>query len=58
MALSDYIENKAQTGVPFTVKAPAIDTLAKVDDQMRSAQQAAQIRGKREELMRQIEKTQ
>lgn len=55
MALSDYIENKAQTGVPFTVKAPAIDTLAKVDDQMRSAQQAAQIRGKREELMRQIE---
>lgn len=55
MALSDYIENKAQTGVPFTVKAPAIDTLAKVDDQMRSAQQAAQIRGKREELMSQIE---
>lgn len=55
MALSDYIENKPQTGVPFTEQAPAINTLASVDSQMREAQKAAQIRGKREEILRQIE---
>ena len=55
MALSDYIENKPQMGVPFTEQAPAINTLASVDSQMREAQKAAQIRGKREEILRQIE---
>ena len=54
MALSDYIANKPQTGIPFTEKAPAINTLAEVDTQMRDAQQAAQIRGRREELQTKI----
>ena len=54
MALSDYIAIKPQTGVPFTEKAPAINTLAEVDTQMRDAQQAAQIRGRREELQTKI----
>ncbi|MBQ2437326.1 MAG: hypothetical protein II265_04470 [Clostridia bacterium] len=54
MALSDYIANKPQTGIPFTEKAPAINTLAAVDTQMRDAQQAAQIRGRREELQTKI----
>ncbi len=54
MALSDYIANRPQTGVPFTEKAPAINTLAAVDTQMRDAQQAAQIRGRREELQTKI----
>lgn len=54
MALSDYIANKPQTGIPFTEKAPAINTLAEVDTQMRDAQQAAQIRGRREELQNKI----
>ena len=54
MALSDYIASKPQTGIPFTEKAPAINTLAAVDTQMRDAQQAAQIRGRREELQTKI----
>ena len=54
MALSDYIASKPQTGIPFTEKAPAINTLAEVDTQMRDAQQAAQIRGRREELQTKI----
>lgn len=54
MALSDYIANRPQTGIPFTEKAPAINTLAAVDTQMRDAQQAAQIRGRREELQTKI----
>ena len=54
MALSDYIANKPQTGIHFTEKAPAINTLAEVDTQMRDAQQAAQIRGRREELQTKI----
>jgi hypothetical protein len=54
MALSDYIANKPQTGIPFTEKAQAINTLAAVDTQMRDAQQAAQIRGRREELQTKI----
>ena len=54
MALSDYIASKPQTGIPFTEKAPAINTLAEVDSQMRDAQQAAQIRGRREELQTKI----
>ena len=54
MALSDYIANKPQTGIHFTGKAPAINTLAEVDTQMREAQQAAQIRGRREELQTKI----
>lgn len=54
MALSDYIASKPQTGIPFTEKAPAINTLAAVDTQMRDAQQAAQIRGRREELQNKI----
>ena len=54
MALSDYIANKPQTGIHFMEKAPAINTLAAVDTQMRDAQQAAQIRGRREELQTKI----
>lgn len=54
MALSDYIASKPQTGIPFTEKAPDINTLAAVDTQMRDAQQAAQIRGRREELQTKI----
>ena len=54
MALSDYIASKPQTGIPFMEKAPAINTLAEVDTQMRDAQQAAQIRGRREELQTKI----
>lgn len=54
MALSDYIASKPQTGIHFTEKAPAINTLAEVDTQMRDAQQAAQIRGRREELQTKI----
>ena len=54
MALSDYIASKPQTGIHFMEKAPAINTLAAVDTQMRDAQQAAQIRGRREELQTKI----
>ena len=54
MALSDYIASKPQTGIHFTEKAPAINTLAEVDTQMRDAQQAAQISGRREELQTKI----
>ena len=54
MALSDYIANKPQTGITFTEKAPAINTLAEVDTQMQDAQQAAKIRDRREELQTKI----
>lgn len=59
MALNDYLEDKVEVteefkGVPFRLPQKSTATLAMVDSDMEQARKAAQIRGRREAIMQQI----
>jgi hypothetical protein len=60
MALNDYLEDKVEVteefkGVPFRMPEKSNATLATVDSDMEQARKAAQIRGRREAIQKQID---
>lgn len=60
MALNDYLEDKVEVteefkGVPFRMPEKSTSTLATVDSDMEQAQKAAQNRGRREAIQKQID---
>lgn len=60
MALNDYLEDKVEVteefkGVPFSLPKRAETVLATVDSDMEQAQKAAQNRGRREAIQKQID---